>query len=75
MADFRVQIDDISTLLLSDDKARAYSKLLQLQEISTVDSSAVETLAGSSSTILSSIVADISNNDEEMYVWSRSPIV
>ncbi|XP_057768027.1 uncharacterized protein LOC130988248 [Salvia miltiorrhiza] len=66
MGDFRKQIDEIHALLLSDDKARAYSKLLQLQEISTVDSSAVETLAGSSSTILSFLVADISYTDEEI---------
>ncbi|KAH6824490.1 hypothetical protein C2S53_002900 [Perilla frutescens var. hirtella] len=66
MADFRAQIDEIKALFSSVNKALAYSKLLQLQEISAVDSSAVETLAGSSSTILSSVVADISCNDEEI---------
>lgn len=75
MGYFREQIDEINGLLLSDDKARAYSNLLQLQEISTADSSAVEALAGSSSTIISSLVADISYNDEEMYVPFRTLIV
>lgn len=67
MADFRERIDEIEALLSSDNKAWAYSKLLQLQEISAVDSSAAEVLADSSSSILSSVVADISYNDEEMY--------
>lgn len=66
MADFREQIDEMKALLSSINKALAYSKLLQLQEISAADSSAAETLAGSSSTILPSVVADISCNDEEI---------
>ncbi|KAL1563425.1 hypothetical protein AAHA92_05893 [Salvia divinorum] len=66
MGSLREQIDEINGLLLSDDKARAYSNLLQLQEISTADSSAVEALAGSSSNIISSLIADISYNDEEI---------
>lgn len=67
MADLRERIDEIKALLLSDNKAWAYSKLLELQEISAADSSAAELLADSSSSILSSVVADISYNDEEMY--------
>ncbi|KAL8497864.1 hypothetical protein ACS0TY_021276 [Phlomoides rotata] len=66
MAEFREQIDEIKSLFSSENKALAYSKLLHLQEISAVDSSAVGTLAGSSHVILSYVVVDISCNEEEI---------
>ncbi|KAK6151725.1 hypothetical protein DH2020_014360 [Rehmannia glutinosa] len=66
MADFREQIEEIKALLSSQNKALAYAKLLHLQEISAVESSGVETLTGSCHPIFSSIVVDISDNDEEI---------
>lgn len=69
MADFREQIEEIKALLSSQKKAVAYPKLLHLQEISAAETSAVETLADSSHAILSFVVADISDNDEEMFVF------
>lgn len=67
MAEFREQIEEIKALFSSENKALAYSKLLHLQEISAVDSSAVKTLADSSRVILAFVVDDILCNDEEMY--------
>lgn len=67
MAEFKEQIEEIKALFSSENKALAYFKLLHLQEISAVDSSAVKTLADSSRVILAFVVADISCNDEEMY--------
>ncbi|GFQ00452.1 hypothetical protein PHJA_002189200 [Phtheirospermum japonicum] len=66
MADFSKQIVEIEALLSSQNKALAYVKLLHLQEISAVESSAVEILADSCHAILSSIVVDISESDEEI---------
>ncbi|KAG8367439.1 hypothetical protein BUALT_Bualt16G0072300 [Buddleja alternifolia] len=66
MADFRESIEEIKALLSSQNKALAYPKLLRLQEISSVDSSAVQTLADSSHPVLSSVVTDISDDDEEI---------
>ncbi|KAL3655844.1 hypothetical protein CASFOL_000240 [Castilleja foliolosa] len=66
MADLSKQIEEIEALLSSQNKALAYAKLLHLQEISAVEPSALVTLADSSHTILSSIVVDISESDEEI---------
>ncbi|GER26290.1 telomere-associated protein RIF1 [Striga asiatica] len=66
MAHSRRQMEEIRALLPSHDKALAYSKLLHFQEIATVDSSAMEILADSCRAILSSIVFDIANIDEEI---------
>ncbi|KAL7093467.1 hypothetical protein ACP275_11G042300 [Erythranthe tilingii] len=66
MADFREEIEEIKVLLSSKDKALAYAELLQLQEISAVESSALDTLADSSHAILSFVVADIHDNEEEI---------
>ncbi|KAL7134649.1 hypothetical protein ABFS83_11G041200 [Erythranthe nasuta] len=66
MADFGDRIEEIKVLLPSKDKALAYAELLQLQEISAVESSALDTLADSSHAILSFVVADIHDNEEEI---------
>lgn len=70
MVDSGERIEEIKALLSSQNKPLAYAKLLRLQEVSAgVDSSAVETLVASSRAILFFLVIDISDNDEEMYVY------
>ncbi|KAL9151281.1 hypothetical protein ABFS82_11G042800 [Erythranthe guttata] len=66
MADFGERIEEIKVIISSKDKALAYAELLQLQEISAVESSALGTLADSSHAILSFVVADIHDNEEEI---------
>ncbi|KAK9269163.1 hypothetical protein L1049_000932 [Liquidambar formosana] len=69
MADFQNQLEEIKTLLSSNTKANkpfAYSTLLHLQEQSSNNPSSIQTLAQSSHTLLSQIIADISDDDEEI---------
>lgn len=76
MANFSDQIDEIKTLLSSDattksQKPVAYSTLLHLQEQSssaTGDPSLIQTLADASLALLPPILADIFDEDEEMWV-------
>lgn len=69
MSNFRDQIEEIKTLLSSNTKSNktiAYSTLLHLQEQATTDHSLVQLLADSSHPLLSLIVVDINDDDEEM---------
>lgn len=74
MADLREQIEEIKALLSSQSKAFAYTKLLRFQEMSAIEPPVVDILVGSSRTIIGSVVLDISDDDEEMYVY-HSPSV
>lgn len=65
METFEEQFDQITTLL-SSNKLLAYSTLLHLQQQSGADPSLVKLLADSSSIIVSYIISDVSDNDEEM---------
>ncbi|XP_052200008.1 uncharacterized protein LOC127806635 [Diospyros lotus] len=71
MADFIEQLEEIKTLLSSNAKANrpfAYSSLLHLQEqsSSSADPSLIHSLANASRSLLSSILADVSDDDEEI---------
>lgn len=69
MANFTEQLEEIKTLLSShsmSNKPFAYSTLLHLQEHSTSDPSLIQSLANLSHSLLSSILMDIFNGDEEM---------
>ncbi|KAM7512694.1 hypothetical protein LguiB_011569 [Lonicera macranthoides] len=65
MSNFRDQLEEIKTLL-SSNKSFAYSTLLHLQEQATTDHSLVQSLADSSHPLLSSILVDINDADEEI---------
>ncbi|XP_015081032.1 uncharacterized protein LOC107024552 [Solanum pennellii] len=65
METFEEQFDQITTLL-SSNKPLAYSTLLHLQQQSGADPSLVKLLADSSSIIVSYIISDVSDNDEEI---------
>ena len=60
------QLEEIKALISSGSKCLAYSTLLHFQEQSGDDPTSIQALAGISRTLLSFIVADISDNDEEM---------
>ena len=60
------QLEEIKTLISSGSKCLAYSTLLHFQEQSSGDPTSIQALAGISQTLLSLIVADISDDDEEM---------
>ncbi|CAI9779690.1 unnamed protein product [Fraxinus pennsylvanica] len=60
------QIEEIKGLLSSKNKPLAYSKLLHFQQQSTEDTSSIQILADSIHDILSSVVVDIANYDEEI---------
>ena len=60
------QLEEIKTLISSGSKCLAYSTLLHFQEQSSGDPTSIQVLAGISQTLLSLIVADISDDDEEM---------
>ncbi|CAL5360829.1 unnamed protein product [Camellia sinensis] len=67
------QLEEIKTLLSSNTKSHkpfAYSTLLHLQEqsSSSTDPSLIQSLADASRPILSSILTDVSNDDEEIAV-------
>lgn len=62
------QIEEIKGLLSSKNKPLAYSKLLHFQQQSTEDTSSIQILVDSIHDILSPVVVDIANYDEEMYV-------
>ncbi|CAK9141237.1 unnamed protein product [Ilex paraguariensis] len=69
MANFRDQLEEIKTLLSSNTKSHkpvAYSTLLHLQEQSSTDQSLIQSLAHSSHSLLSSILIDISADEEEI---------
>ena len=60
------QLEEIKALISSGSKCLAYSTLLHFQEQSSGDPTSIQALAGISQTLLSLIVADISDDDEEM---------
>ncbi|PIA42357.1 hypothetical protein AQUCO_02000070v1 [Aquilegia coerulea] len=69
MAEFNNQIDEIKTLITSNsksDKSIGYSMLLHIQEQSIQHSSAIEALSKRVCHLLLSIIADISDEDEEI---------
>ncbi|XP_059635152.1 uncharacterized protein LOC132277329 [Cornus florida] len=69
MEKFSGQLEEIRTLLSSNTKAHkpfAYSTLLHLQEQSSTDPSSIQLLADSSRALLSPILTDISDADEEI---------
>ncbi|KAK7860441.1 telomere-associated protein rif1 [Quercus suber] len=60
------QLEEIKTLISSGSKCLAYSTLLHFQEQSSDDPTSIQALAGIPQTLLSLIVADISDDDEEI---------
>ncbi|XP_035550209.1 uncharacterized protein LOC108990921 isoform X3 [Juglans regia] len=69
MANSSDQLEKLKVLISSGsraDKCYAYSSLLHFQEQSSDSSASIQALAGSSRTLLSLIVADISDDDEEI---------
>ncbi|KAK4573584.1 hypothetical protein RGQ29_031509 [Quercus rubra] len=60
------QLEEIKALISSGSKCLAYSTLLHFQEQSSGDPTSIQALAGISQTLLSLIVADISDDDEEI---------
>nr|XP_023896732.1 uncharacterized protein LOC112008629 [Quercus suber]POE55596.1 telomere-associated protein rif1 [Quercus suber] len=60
------QLEGIKALISSGSKCLAYSTLLHFQEQSSDDPTSIQALAGISQTLLSLIVADISDDDEEI---------
>ncbi|KAA8522989.1 hypothetical protein F0562_009412 [Nyssa sinensis] len=69
MATFSDQLVEVKTLLSSNTKSHkpfAYSTLLHLQEQSNTDASLLQSLADSSRALLSLILTDISDDDEEI---------
>ncbi|XP_050203964.1 uncharacterized protein LOC126654003 [Mercurialis annua] len=71
MLNFSDEVEEIKSLINSnykENKSVAYSSLLHLQEQSNNHSSSVQALANSSHTLIASITADISIDDEEIAV-------
>lgn len=69
MSNFSDQLDEIKTLLSSNiNKAFAYSTLLHLQEQSSNTQASIQILAESCQSLIPLIVADVHEDDEEMYV-------
>lgn len=71
MSTFIEQFERIKALLSSTDKpskSYAYSTLLLLQEQSSDDCSAIQIMADNSQWLVSAMIADIFDEDEEMYV-------
>ncbi|XP_019052438.1 PREDICTED: uncharacterized protein LOC104592498 isoform X2 [Nelumbo nucifera] len=69
MADFATQIKEIETWLSSrtrEEKSFGYLTLLHLQEQSTVDPSAIQALSERFQPLLSLIMSDLSDDDEEI---------
>lgn len=69
MSNFFSKLEDIERLISSNDRANrpfAYSSLLRLQEQSGMDPSSTQALTDGSLRLMSFIVADISEDDEEM---------
>lgn len=71
MASFSDQLQEIKTLISSNAKSYksfAYSTLLQLQEQCSSDTCSIQSLAQESQSVLSQIIVDIADDDEEMLV-------
>ncbi|GAB4828246.1 hypothetical protein Ancab_035158 [Ancistrocladus abbreviatus] len=71
MSFFIEELEHIKTLLLSTQKSEksfGYSTLLHLQEQSNTDDSFIQTLRNSTQTLLSSMIVDIQDDDEEVAV-------
>uniref|UniRef100_A0A7N2MLH5 Telomere-associated protein Rif1 N-terminal domain-containing protein n=1 Tax=Quercus lobata TaxID=97700 RepID=A0A7N2MLH5_QUELO len=60
------QLEEMKALISFGSKCLAYSTLLHFQEQSSGDPTSIQALAGISQTLLSLIVADISDDDEEI---------
>lgn len=71
MASFSNHIQEIKSLIslnVKSHKSFAYSTLLQLQEQCSSDTCSIQTLAQESQALLSQIIMDIADDDEEMLV-------
>ncbi|RVW74107.1 hypothetical protein CK203_052198 [Vitis vinifera] len=69
MASFSDQLQEIKTLISSNAKSYkpfAYSTLLQLQEQCGSDTCSIQSLAQESQSVLSQIIVDIADDDEEI---------
>lgn len=71
MLNFSDQLDEIKSLIYSGTKANksfAYSTLLHLQQQSSDSRASIQTLVRTSQSLIHPIVADIQDDDEEMWV-------
>ena len=71
MASFSDQLQEIKSLISLNTKSHksfAYLSLLHLQEQCSSDTCSIQTLAQESQSVLSQIIVDISDDDEEMLV-------
>ncbi|WJZ98163.1 hypothetical protein VitviT2T_016711 [Vitis vinifera] len=69
MASFSDQLQEIKTLISSNAKSYksfAYSTLLQLQEQCSSDTCSIQSLVQESQSVLSQIIVDIADDDEEI---------